>query len=292
MVGLPRRALVATPLLLWLGMATPALAQLPLPPSRAQPSVPTSVAPPDMHWVAPGLARYTDDVLFGDVWERTDLTPRDRSMITLSALIAGGNSAQLTGHLNRALDNGVTPREISGMITHLAFYSGWPKVVSALTTARTVLEARGTRQSDLHEPLSMADAGLPGGVTRKGAPPLSAGPAANFNGTVRVSGRFNGSDGSNIGGATVTFRPGARTAWHRHSRGQTLVVTEGCGWTQSEGGAVEKVCTGDVVSVGAAVKHWHGATATTAMSHVALSEGTGVEWLEQVTDPIYNAGPR
>lgn len=261
-------------------------------PAHARQVNSTSVAPPDMHWVAPGLASYTDDVLFGDVWKRTDLTPRDRSLVTLSALIASGNAAQLTGHLNRALDNGVKPIEISGAITHLAFYAGWPKAVSALGTARSVLEARGFRTSDMQVAPGATAAMLPSSVTRKGAPPLSAGPASNFIGAVQVSARFSGSGSSNIGGATVTFQPGARTAWHRHSKGQTLVVTEGCGWTQSAGGAVEKVCAGDVVSVGSGVKHWHGATATMAMSHVAVSEGTGVEWLEQVPDAIYNAGPR
>ena len=267
-------------------------AMLVMEPAHAQQEATPSVAPPDMHWVTPGLATYTDDVLFGDVWKRTDLTPRDRSLVTLSALIAGGNAAQLTGHLNRALDNGVKPSEISGTITHLAFYSGWPKAVSALATARSVLEARGFRQPDMQGAAGATATVLPSGVTRKGAPPLSAGPASNFIGAVRVSARFSGSGGSNIGGATVTFQPGARTAWHRHSHGQTLVVSEGCGWTQSEGGAVEKVCAGDVVSVGHGVKHWHGATATMAMSHVALSEGTGVEWLEQVPESTYNAGPR
>jgi 4-carboxymuconolactone decarboxylase len=90
----------------------------------------------------------------------------------------------------------------------------------------------------------------------------------------------------------VTFAAGARTAWHRHAKGQTLVVTQGCGWVQSDGGQIEKVCEGDVVSVAAGVKHWHGATSTEAMTHVALSEGGGVEWLEQVSDASYARGPR
>lgn len=272
--------------------ATLTLAAGPVPAHAQQQPPRTSIAPPDMHWVAPGLATYTDDVLFGDVWKRADLTPRDRSVVTLSALITGGHSAQLTSHLNRALDNGVIPSEISGIITHLAFYSGWPKAVSALGTARSVLEERGFSQSDMQDSAAAPGEITFSRVTRNGAPPLIEGPASNFTGTVKVAARFHGVGGANIGGATVTFEPGARTAWHRHEQGQTLVVTEGCGWVQSDGGAIEKVCAGDVVSVGPGVKHWHGATATTTMSHVALSERSGVEWLEQVPDTSYASGPR
>jgi 4-carboxymuconolactone decarboxylase len=89
---------------------------------------------------APKIAELTDDVLFGDVWERPQLSPRDRSMITLAGLIMGGNTEQMPGHLTRALANGVTPTEISELITHMAFYSGWPKALSAVTVARRVLE--------------------------------------------------------------------------------------------------------------------------------------------------------
>lgn len=260
-----------------------------LPASAQQQGSRPSVAPEDMHWVAPGLAGYTDAVLFGDVWKRTDLTPRDRSIVTLSALISGGNTAQLTGHLNRALDNGVRPVEIGGIITHLAFYTGWPNAVSALAPTRQVLEARGVRQSEMQVPPAGAGEGLR--VWRKGSPPVTSGPAANFTGAVRVAAPFSGSGASRIGGATVMFEPGARTAWHRHPLGQTLVVTEGCGWVQREGGPIEKICPGDVVSIAPGEKHWHGASRTTAMTHVALSEG-GVEWLEKVSDAEYARGPR
>ncbi len=92
--------------------------------------------------VAPGLARLTDEVLFGDVWLRPDLSPRDRSLVTISVLIATGKSAQLPGHLNRALDNGVRPIEAAGLLAHLAIYSGWPNAVSALTVYDQVFTAR------------------------------------------------------------------------------------------------------------------------------------------------------
>lgn len=101
------------------------------------------VAPEAMRRVAPGLAEYTDRVLFGDVWKREALRPRDRSLVTISALIATGKTAQLTGHLGRALDNGVTPAEVSAVLTQLAFYAGWPNAVSAVTVVDEVFTRRG-----------------------------------------------------------------------------------------------------------------------------------------------------
>jgi 4-carboxymuconolactone decarboxylase len=250
------------------------------------------VAPEDMRWVAPALAGYTDEVLFGEVWRRTDLSLRDRSLITVAALIAGGHTAQLTGHLNRALDNGVKPAEIGAQITHLAFYAGWPNAVSALGVARQVLEARGVSAAEMQAfPAVPRDADrLRFG--RKGSGPVTRGRAENFTGVVQVSAPFSGTGGSRIGGATVRFAAGARTAWHRHALGQTLIVTEGCGWVQPEGGSVEKVCSGDVVTTKPGEKHWHGATEASAMTHVALSESTSVEWLEHVSDLEYARGPR
>ncbi|HET6224055.1 MAG TPA: carboxymuconolactone decarboxylase family protein, partial [Dongiaceae bacterium] len=101
------------------------------------------VAPPDMQAITPPLAAYTDDVLFGDVWKRTELAPRDRSLVTVATLIAGSHTQQMTGHFNRALDNGVKPAEISAVITHLAFYCGWPRAVSAVAVAKDVFAKRG-----------------------------------------------------------------------------------------------------------------------------------------------------
>lgn len=260
--------------------ALPAAAQTPAP----------RVAPEDMRWAAPVLARYTDEVLFGEVWRGPELSPRDRSMITLSALVAGGHTAQMTSHLNRALDNGVKPSEIGGLITHLAFYSGWPNSVSALGVSRKVLEARGLTAAEMLPPAGLEE-GDRLSIVQKGAGPIRSGPPANFSGAVEVSAPFTGTGGARIGGATVTFAAGARSAWHRHALGQTLVVTEGCGWVQREGGPVQSICAGDVVSTAPGEKHWHGATASSAMTHVALSEGGDVEWLELVSDAQYAAGP-
>jgi 4-carboxymuconolactone decarboxylase len=101
------------------------------------------MAPPIVRETVPALADYTDEVLFGSVWARPDLAPRDRSIVTVSALVAGGHTRQMTGHFGRALDNGVKPTELTEIITHLAFYSGWPNAMSAVAVAKEVFETRG-----------------------------------------------------------------------------------------------------------------------------------------------------
>jgi len=110
---------------------------------RGQSGTRASVAPARVHAVAPALAAYTDDVLFGEVWERSELSKRDRSLVTVSALVAGGHTEQMQGHFGRSIDNGVTPTELSGVITHLAFYAGWPRAMSAVSVANAVLSERG-----------------------------------------------------------------------------------------------------------------------------------------------------
>jgi quercetin dioxygenase-like cupin family protein len=127
-------------------------------------------------------------------------------------------------------------------------------------------------------------------ITRIGSQPSAKGPADWFTGTVRIDSSFDRKDPARVGGATVTFEPGARTAWHTHPLGQTLIVTSGSGWVQQEGGPVEEIRPGDVVWIGPGVKHWHGATAATAMAHVAIQEklnGSPVTWMEKVTDEQY-----
>lgn len=127
-------------------------------------------------------------------------------------------------------------------------------------------------------------------VTPAGSQPSAVGPAEYFTGKVRVDAPFKGSDGARIGGATVTFDPGARTAWHTHPLGQTLIVTAGAGYVQQEGQVRQSIRTGDTVWIPPKVKHWHGATPDTGMSHIAIAEaldGNVVEWLEQVTDKDY-----
>ena len=126
-------------------------------------------------------------------------------------------------------------------------------------------------------------------IKRSGSEASGKGPADWFTGTVRIDPLF-GPDPDRVGGALVTFELGARTAWHTHPLGQTLIVTTGCGWVQSEGGPIETVRPGDVIWFPPGEKHWHGATATTAMSHIAIQEklnGKVVDWLEHVADDQY-----
>jgi len=127
-------------------------------------------------------------------------------------------------------------------------------------------------------------------VTRAGSQPSATGAAENFTGAVRVDSRFKGSGEARISGGTVTFEPGARTAWHTHPLGQTLIVTAGVGRVQHWDGPVQEIRPGDTVWIPPGVKHWHGASATVGMSHIAFSEaldGKTVEWMEQVSDEQY-----
>ena len=127
-------------------------------------------------------------------------------------------------------------------------------------------------------------------ITRVGSQPSVQGPADWFTGAVRIDTPFKGNDPARVTGAIVTFEPGARTAWHTHPLGQTLLVTAGCGWAQREGGPVEEIHPGDVVWFAPGEKHWHGTAPTTAMTHVALQEmleGKAVNWMEKVTDDQY-----
>ncbi len=127
-------------------------------------------------------------------------------------------------------------------------------------------------------------------IKRVGAQPSSKGPDEWFTGTVRIDPLFQAPDPARVQGASVTFEPGARTAWHTHPLGQTLIVTAGCGWVQRWGWPVEEIRPGDVVAILPGEKHWHGATPSTAMTHMALQErfdGKVVDWMEKVTDEQY-----
>jgi quercetin dioxygenase-like cupin family protein len=129
-------------------------------------------------------------------------------------------------------------------------------------------------------------------ITRSDARPSAKGPEQTFTGTVRIDPLFQAPEPARGMGVAVTFEPGARTAWHTHPLGQTLIVTSGAGLVATAGGDIQRIRAGDVVSCPPGEKHWHGATATTAMTHIALVEqlnGSAVEWLEHVTDDDYRA---
>lgn len=131
-------------------------------------------------------------------------------------------------------------------------------------------------------------------LIRTGSQPSARGSAEFFTGVVRIDPLANAEAPARVTCASVTFEPGARSAWHTHPLGQILIVTAGCGWTQCEGGPIEEIRAGDVILCPPGHRHWHGATPTTAMTHIAVQEaldGRTVEWMEHVTDAQYLAGP-
>ena len=131
-------------------------------------------------------------------------------------------------------------------------------------------------------------------INRSGSQPSARGPAEWFTGSVRIDSPFQRSAPARVGGAIVTFEPGARTAWHTHPLGQTLIVTAGCGRVQREGGRIEEIRPGEVVWFEPGEKHWHGTAPTTAMTHIAIAEaldGRAVDWMEKVSDQEYGTEP-
>jgi quercetin dioxygenase-like cupin family protein len=132
-------------------------------------------------------------------------------------------------------------------------------------------------------------------IIRNGAQPAAYGPDACFTGRVRIDSQFQREAPARIAGAIVTFEPGARSAWHTHPLGQTLIVTAGVGWTQCEGEPIVEIRAGDVIWCPPGHRHWHGATPTSAMTHIAVQEaqdGSVVTWMEKVTDEEYLKGPQ
>jgi 4-carboxymuconolactone decarboxylase len=243
-------------------------------------TVDTNVAP-----TASALAQLTNRVLFGDLWQRPDLSARDRSLVTMVALVAIGQPEQLPFHANRAMDNGLTREEASEVVTHVAFYAGWPRAMSAVPVLKKVFESREAASQS-----TAATAELK--VTRAGEGRAAA-PEQYFSGKVETSGFYRGDAPARIGGATVSFPAGARTAWHTHPLGQSLFIVSGRGLVQKEGRPAEQVGPGDVVWIPPLVRHWHGASANEAMSHFAVAEaldGISVTWMEKVSDEEYAAG--
>jgi len=239
---------------------------------------------------APALAELTNRVLFGDLWRRPELAPRDRSLVTMASLIAIGQPEQLPFHVNRAADNGLSRGEIAEAVAHIAFYAGWPRAMSAVPVLQRVFADREQRT----KPAPAADRPTELRIVRAAGASSTPGPAERFTGEVMVSGNYRGDEPARIGGATVTFSAGARTAWHTHPLGQTLFIVSGKGWIQKEGGPIEVMLPGDVVWIPPNVRHWHGASADQAMSHFAIAEaldGNVVTWMELVDDEIYRAGP-
>lgn len=233
---------------------------------------------------APKFAELNDDVLFGEVWSRTDrLGLRDRSLVTITSLISQGTTdSSLTFHLQSAKKNGITRTEIAEIITHIGFYAGWPKAWAAFRQAKDVWaeDVRGEDALAAFQREMIFPVGEPNTAYAK-----------YFTGNsylARVS-------DSQIPFANVTFEPRCRNNWHIHhaSRGggQMLVGVAGRGWYQEEGRPAQEILPGTVIHIPANVKHWHGAAADCWFAHLAFEipgEEASNEWLEPVTDEEYD----
>ena len=232
---------------------------------------------------APKFAELNDDVLFGEVWSRTNhLSLRDRSVVTVTALVSSGIiDSSLTYHLQEAKKNGVTRTEIAEILTQVAFYAGWPKAWGAFRQALEVwkesTEATDARERFMQESIfpigNPNDAYAQYFVGQSYLAPVSTEQVKFFN---------------------VTFEPGCRNNWHIHHAtsggGQMLVGVAGRGWYQEEGKPAMEILPGTVIHIPANVKHWHGAAKDSWFSHLAFEiegEGCENEWLEAVDDATY-----
>ena len=234
---------------------------------------------------APEFAHLNDDILFGEVWSREDKLPlKLRSIVTVSALIGKGIvDSSLKYHLASAKKNGVTQEEMAEILTHIAFYAGWPNAWAAFNMAKEVYaeDDENGEGTELH-----------GGFFGLGKP--NDGFAQYFIGQSYLNALTGPDDYLAI--FNVTFEPGCRNNWHIHHAskggGQVLICVDGEGWYQEEGKPAQRLRPGDVVEIPANVKHWHGAAADSWFSHLAFEypgENASNEWLEPVSDDAYNA---
>ena len=233
---------------------------------------------------APQFAALNDDVLFGEVWSRTDkLGLRDRSLVTITSLISQGIiDSSLIYHLQSAQQNGITRTEISEILTHIAFYAGWSKAWAAFRLAKDVWsedtageDAKAAFQRSMIFPIGEPNTAY----------------SAYFTGNSYLAPISK----EQVAVSNVTFEPGCRNHWHIHRArkggGQMLIGVAGQGWYQEEGKPAVKILPGTVIHIPANVKHWHGAAADSWFAHLAFEiagEGTSNEWLEPVTDEIYS----
>ncbi len=228
--------------------------------------------------LAPKFAELNDDVLFGEIWSREEkLSLRDRSMITISALMAQGLFPQLKSHFILGKKHGVTKEEAVEIVTQIAFYSGWAKAWSAFPLIEEVYETENKETSE-H-----------GGAFGMGEPNTAFAGYFIGNSYLKPLAKTD-----NIFIANVTFEPRCRNNWHIHKAdkggGQILICVDGEGWYQEEGKEPQSLKVGDVVTIPANVKHWHGAKKDSWFSHLAVEvpgENTSNEWCEPVTDEEY-----
>lgn len=233
---------------------------------------------------APKFAELNDDILFGQVWSRTNrLALRDRSIVTVTALVSSGIiDSSLTYHLQEAKKNGVTRTEIAEILTQVAFYAGWPKAWGAFRQATEVWK-ESTDASDARQKFEQEM------IFPIGEPNTAY--AQYFIGNSYLAPVST----EQIGISNVTFEPGCRNNWHIHHAtsggGQLLICVAGEGWYQEWGKPARRLRPGDVVNIPANVKHWHGAAADSWFAHLAMGipgENASNEWLEPVTDEEYS----
>ena len=238
--------------------------------------------------VAPKFAELNDDVLFGEVWSReSELSPHDRSIVTVVTLTAKGLfDSSFTHHMTTAKNNGVTREEMAEILTHEAFYAGWPNAWAAFRVLKEVY-GEDTASTGTIDEAEFAKQNVFG----KGAPNTAY--AKYFIGDSFLNPLTQ--PGAPIPMSNVTFEPGCRNNWHIHHAssggGQVIICTAGSGWYQEEGKAPQKLTPGTIVEIPANVKHWHGAAKDSWMSHIAFEipgENTSNEWLEPVHNELYD----
>ena len=238
---------------------------------------------------APEFARLNDDILFGEVWSRNDLLSlRDRSLVTITSLISQGiTDNSLVYHLQTARQNGITRTEISEIITHIAFYAGWPKAWAAFRLAKDVWADDAEAGADDAKARFQKEMIFPIGEPNTAY-------AMYFKGNSYLAQIST----EQIPFANVTFEPGCRNNWHIHKAakggGQMLVGVAGRGWYQDEGKPAVEILPGTVINIPANVKHWHGAAKDSWFAHLAFSvpgEASENVWLEPVSDSDYNLLP-
>ncbi len=231
---------------------------------------------------APQFAELNDEVLFGEVWSQTGVLPlKVRSMLTIASLVSKGiTDSSLISHLEMGRKNGITKDEMAALLTHVAFYAGWPNAWASFRLAKEVY--KDAKDEEGH-----------GGFFGLGGENTAY--AQYFIGKSYLKPLFKAGD---IAAANVTFEPGCRNNWHIHHAesggGQVLIVVEGEGYYQEEGKEVQLLKAGDIVVIPANVKHWHGARPHSWFSHIAFDVPglkTSNEWLEPLDEESYRKLP-
>lgn len=256
-------------------------------PTMAQKKIVQTAGRDQLGDFAPEFARLNDDILFGEIWNRNDLLSlRDRSLVTITSLISQGiTDTSLIYHLQEAKKNGITRTEISEILTHIAFYAGWPKAWGAFRLAKDVWneDIKGENAKDNFARSMNFPIGEPNTAYAK-----------YFVGNSYLAPVST----EQIPFSNVTFEPGCRNNWHIHKAkkggGQMLVGVAGRGWYQEEGKEPVEILPGTVINIPSNVKHWHGAAKDSWFAHLAFSvpgEDSENVWLEPVSDKEYESLP-